>query len=81
MLPRPSEVVTCLPATASTPSVQEKLGTPSSSTMQEPHFSSPQPKRGPERPRGPRSACSRLVPSGTSTLTAAPFKEKLVIPP
>src|SRR6476469_7512334 len=70
--------MTSFPATLQTGFVQHFSGAPSINTMQQPHCSSPQPKRVPIRPSSLRNTLSSGVSSLSSdTLTDFPLTEKL----
>ncbi len=55
MPPRPSRVVISAPAMAAAGVTQERIGWPSFSTVQAPHWPRPHPNFGPFRPRSLRN--------------------------
>src|SRR5262249_12090894 len=70
---KPSTVVTCLPVSVETRRVHAKTGSPAASTMQAPHYPSPQPKRVARTPSSLRSTSSRFACSPALTRTGRPF--------
>src|SRR5215472_6666065 len=73
-------VVMCLSATALTGSEHERMGTPSTCTVQAPHSAIPQPYLVPIRPSVSRSTQSRGVSESTSTSQARPLTVRRAIP-
>src|SRR5690242_8448831 len=72
-VPRPSTVVTRLPATAQSGVSQEATACPSISTLQAPHWLAPQPKCVPVSPSGPRSTSSSFASGDAATSRACPL--------
>ena len=66
-------VVICLPATALSGSEHERVGTPSTCTVQAPHWAIPQPYLVPIRPITSRSTHSSGVSGSTSTSCESPI--------
>src|SRR5260370_17721536 len=62
-----------LPATVDSALPQDFSGRPSTSTMQQPHCSRPQPNLVPTRPRRLRNTSSSGVSPSAPRLTALPF--------
>src|SRR2546430_5472640 len=74
IVPSPSSVVIAPFAAADTGSEQERTDLPSSSTVQAPHWASPQPNFGPFRSRSLRRTYSSGVSGATEdTFRVAPF--------
>src|SRR5690606_37314106 len=71
--PRPSIVVTSLPATAESGVTQARPGLPSMSTVQAPHSVMPQPYFVPFIFRSSRSTQSRVASSLTGTVCSCPL--------
>jgi len=65
-------VIFCLPR-LDTGNTQERVGTPSTCTVQAPHWPSPQPYLVPTRPSVSRSAQSKGVSGSTSTAWVLPL--------
>src|SRR5580704_4191608 len=72
-VPSPSIVRIFLPATVDSALPQDFSGRPSTSTMQQPHCSRPQPNLVPTRPRWLRSTSNSGVSPSAPRLTALPF--------
>ena len=66
-------VVTCLPATAANGVTQERVGTPSTCTVQAPQMAMPQPYFVPVRSRWSRSTQRSGVVASTSNACRSPF--------
>src|SRR5438552_679506 len=73
LLSRPSMVVICRPAAARSEVMQDRVATPSMSTVQAPHWPSPQPYLLPVRSRSSRRTLSRLRSGSASVLTLSPL--------
>src|SRR5438128_9696418 len=74
IVPRPSSVVMAPFAAAATGTEQERAGLPSSSTVQAPHWASPQPNFGPFSSKSLRRTYRSGVSGATDdTRRAAPF--------
>src|SRR5258708_3303515 len=74
IVPKPSSVVILLLAAVETGTEQERAGLPSSSTVQAPHWASPQPNFGPFSSRSLRRTYSSGVSGATEdTPRVAPF--------
>src|SRR5262245_28758442 len=78
MEPKPSIVVTWCPAASDTAVWQERIGLPSSRTVQEPHCDSPQPNFGPFSCRSSDRTYNSGVLSSTSTVCATLFTVNLM---
>src|SRR5215470_11043540 len=72
-VPRPSRVVISDCPSVPTGVMQERTGAPSTSTVQAPHWASPQPNLAALRPRSLRSTYSSGVSGLAGTLCVAPF--------
>src|SRR5262245_61931578 len=75
----PSMVVTFLPSTAATGSTHERVATPSTCTVQAPHWATPQPYLVPVRPACSRSVQSSGVLGSTSIAVFLPLRMKRAI--
>src|SRR5258708_36290026 len=75
----PSMVVICLPATALTGIEQERIATPSTCTVQAPHWAMPQPYLVPVMPIVSRNTQSSGVASSTSALWDWPLMDSEII--
>src|SRR5256885_15743553 len=73
-------VVICLPATALTGTEQDRIATPSTWTVQAPHWAMPQPYLVPVRPTLSRNAQSSGVSGSTSMLWDWPLIVRVGIP-
>src|SRR5205807_6901776 len=72
-------VVICLPATAATGSEQERIATPSTWTVQAPHWAMPQPNLVPVMPIVSRSTQRSGVVSSTSALWDWPLMDSEIM--
>src|SRR5205807_5926595 len=72
----PSMVVICLPSAALTGSEHERVATPSTWTVQAPHWAMPQPYLVPVRPTCSRNTHNSGVSGSTSTLCDCPLTVK-----
>src|ERR1700730_2510615 len=72
-------VVIVLPATALTGSEQERIATPSTWTVQAPHWAMPQPYLVPVMPMVSRNTQSKGVESSTSALWDWPLMDSEII--
>src|SRR6202140_1209120 len=72
-------VVICLPTTAATGSEQERIATPSTWTVQAPHWAMPQPYLVPVMPIVSRNTQSKGVESSTSALWDWPLMDSEII--
>src|SRR2546430_15831176 len=75
----PSMVVICLLPAAATGVTQERIGRPSSCTVQAPHSAMPQPNFVPVRPMTSRSTQSSGMSPGTSTVWDVPLMLNVTI--
>ena len=71
-------VVTFFPATRETWVTQERVATPSTWTVQQPHWATPQPYLVPVRFSSSRMTHSSGVSGAASTVTALPFTSSFV---
>src|SRR5579871_4694775 len=69
----------CLPTTAATGIEQERIATPSTCTVQAPHWAMPQPYLVPVMPSVSRSTQSNGVESSTSALCDWPLMDSEII--
>src|SRR5438105_13122397 len=74
----PSMVVTAREPTAPTGSRQDRAASPSTSTVQAPHWAMPQPYFVPVKPSASRSTQSSGVAGSTSTSSRLPFTLRLI---
>src|SRR2546423_13095665 len=65
-----------LPTTDDTCVVHERVGWPSTSTVQQPHCPTPQPNFVPVSPRSPRNANWSVALPSAGTLTSRPLTRK-----
>src|SRR5256886_1946897 len=77
----PSMVVICLLPAAATGVTQERIGRPSSCTVQAPHSAIPQPNFVPVRPMTSRSTQSSGMSPGTSTVWDVPLMLNVTMVP
>src|SRR5271163_3623864 len=75
-VPSPARVVTLVPAAAETGNEQDRVGAPSTCTVQAPHCASPQPKCGLLSPSSLRSTYKSGASGATSTVRVSPFSSK-----
>src|SRR5882724_6309504 len=71
-------VVIFLPAMADTGITQERIGCPSTCTVQAPHIAIPQPYLVPVSPSSSRNAHNSGISSSTSTFTSFPLTFRVV---
>src|SRR6185436_11174912 len=72
-------VVTFLPATAETGVMHERVGTPSTCTVQAPHCAMPQPNFVPVRPSSSRITHSSGVSAACSEFVSFPLTANLIM--
>src|ERR1035441_9603018 len=77
--PRPSIVITCLPATSLTGVEQDRTACLFTITVQAPHRASPQPYLAPVSPRSERSTHNSARSSSTFTLAGLPLRVKEMV--
>src|SRR6202035_3210958 len=74
-------VVTARPATAAAGRTHERIGWPSTSTVQAPHRGMPQPYLVPVKPSTSRSTQSSGMSSGTKTSCSVPLTSSFMVAP
>src|SRR5215831_18876565 len=78
-VPSPSSVVIATPVIVPTGVTQDRSARPWASTVQAPHWPSPQPNLGPRRARSSLSTYSSGVVGSTSTVCALPLTVSVMV--
>src|SRR5262245_21493858 len=78
-VPSPSSVVISTPVIVPTGVTQDRIARPWASTVQAPHWPSPQPNLGPRRLRSSLSTYSSGIAGATSTVCALPLTVSVIV--